>query len=319
MQAVEARRRDVQVSLISEVARTYLELRGAQNQLAVAQRNADNQQETLKITQARLEGGLGTELDTARARAQLNTTLATIPPLETAMARSIHRLGVLSGQQPTALAADLKQPAPLPPLPPLVAISNPETLLRRRPDVRAAERQLAAATARIGVSVADLYPRVTFNGRVGLEASTFSGLGGAGSETWSFGPHITWAALDLGHVRARIQAADARTEASLATYEKIVLTSLEETENALVEFGREQTRRDFLDESVQASQTAATLAHQRFENGATDFLTVLDAERVLLEAQNQLAQSQTRTATALIAVYKALGGGWEDEGKIPPP
>ena len=128
-----------------------------------------------------------------------------------------------------------------------------------------------------------------------------------------------WAALDLGHVRARIQAADARTEASIATYEKTVLTSLEETENPLVEFGREQPRRDFLDESVQASQTAATLAHQRFENGATDFLTVLDAERVLLEAQNQLAQSQTRTATALIAVYKALGGGWEDEGKIPPP
>jgi outer membrane protein, multidrug efflux system len=313
MQAAEASRRDVQVSLISEVARNYFELRGAQNELEVAHRNAENQTETLKITQARLDGGRGTELDVARARAQLNITLAGIPPLETTIAQAMHRLGVLAGRQPTALVAELKEPAPLPTLPPLVAIGSPETLLRRRSDVRAAERALAATTARIGVATADLFPRVTFNGSFAFEASRLSGLGKPGSDTWSFGPSITWAALDLGHVRARIQAADARAEAALAQYERTVLTTLEETENALVGFGREQARRDFLRESVAASETAARLARERYENGATDFLTVLDAERVLYEAQDQLAQSQTRTGTALVAVYKALGGGWETE------
>jgi multidrug efflux system outer membrane protein len=300
------------VSLISELARTYFELRGVQHELDVARRNADNQRETLKITQARLDGGRGTELDVARARAQLNSTLAVIPPLETSISRSIHHLSVLTSQQPTALTAELKDPAPMPALPQLVAISNPEDLLRRRSDIRAAERQLAATTARIGVEVSDLFPRVTFNGRVAVQATSFSGLGAAGSDAYLFGPRISWAALDLGHVRARIQAANARTEAALAMYEKTVLTSLEETENALVQFGREAVRRDFLDESAKASETAARLARQRFDNGATDFLTVLDSERVMLEAQSQLAESQTRAATALISVYKALGGGWEN-------
>ena len=313
VQAAEANRRDALVSLISEVARNYFELRGAQNELGVARRNAENQRETLNITQARLDGGRGTELDAARARAQLNSTLASIPPLETAAARARHRLGVLTGREPTALLAELEQSVPLPALPPLVSISNPEALLRRRPDVRVAERRLAAATARIGVAVADLFPRVIFNGKVGLEANSFSGLAQAGSDTWSFGPRISWAALDLGHVRARILAADARAEAALAAYQRTVLTTLEETEDALVGFGREQARRDFLVETVRASQTAATLARQRFDSGAAEFLTVLDSERVLLEAQDQLAQSQTRSATALVAVYKALGGGWESE------
>jgi outer membrane protein, multidrug efflux system len=311
VEAAEATRRDVQVSLVSEVARNYFELRGLQNELDVARRSAVNQRETLQVTQGRLDGGRGTELDVARARAQLNSTLAGIPPLEAEVARALHRLSVLTGRQPSAVVEELEVSAPLPDLPPLVAIGKPEDLLRRRPDVRAAERGLAAATARVGMATADLFPRVTFNGRVALEAETLSGLGGAGSESWSFGPRLTWAALDLGHVRARIQAADARTEAALANYERTVLTALEETENALVDFGREQVRRKYLDASAQASATAVELAHQRFDNGATDFLTVLDAERVLLEAQDRLAQSQTRTATALVAVYKSLGGGWE--------
>ncbi len=314
MQAAEASRRDLKVSLISEVARNYFELRGAQEEMAVARRNADNQRDTVKITQARAEGGRGTDLDIAQARAQLNTTLAAIPPLESTIAHAQHRLGVLTGGQPTALTTELKEPAPLPGLPALVSIGNPESLLRRRADVRAAERSLAAATAGIGISTADLFPRVTFNGQIGLEASSFSGLGKSGSDTWSFGPSITWAALDYGHVRARIQAANARAQAALAVYERTVLTTLEETENALVDFGREQARRDFLRESVSASQVAATLARERYENGATDFLTVLDSERVLYAAQDQLAQSNTRAGTALIAVYKALGGGWENEG-----
>ncbi len=312
VQAAAAVRRDVLVSLTSEVARNYFELRGGQNELAVLRRNADNETETLKITQARLDAGNGTDLDVARARAQLNNTLAAVPPAESVIAHAIHRLGVLTGRQPEALTGELEIPAPLPQLPEMVAIGSPAQLLRRRPDIRAAERNLAASTAGIGVAVADLFPRVTFIGSIGLQAMSFTGLGGPASDTRDFGPSITWAALDIGHVRSRIAAAGAGAAAGLAQYEKTVLTALEETENALVDFGRVRARRDFLAESVKASQAASDLANARYNDGAADFLTVLDAERVLLEAQDQLAQTDTQTATALVAVYKALGGGWEE-------
>jgi outer membrane protein, multidrug efflux system len=309
--AQEAFRRDVIVSLLSEIARNYLELRGAQNQLGVAHRNAANQSETLNLTIAVLEGGRGTELDTSRAQAQLNATLATIPPLEATVKRAIYRLGVLTGQQPTAVEKQLSEALPIPESPKIVALGEPEDLLRRRPDIRIAERNLAAATARIGVAVADLFPRVTFVGSIGLEATSFARLGSGGSDTFSFGPRIFWAAFDLGRVRARIRQADARAEAALAQYEQRVLIALEETENALVNLGRQQFRRDFLRESALASEKATALARLRYQYGVSDFLTVLDAERTLLQAQDQLAQSETTTATALVAVYKALGGGWQ--------
>jgi len=307
--SVEATRVDVLVSVTAEVARNYFELRGLQNQLAVARKNADVQTETLKITQSRLDGGRGTDFDVSRSRSLLNLTLSTIPPLEAAIQKTIYRIAVLIGQQPAALASELSAPEPLPSGMPGIALGDPATLLRRRPDIRAAERSLAAATARIGIATADLFPRVTFTGSVGLQAETFAGLGKSGADTWNFGPRITWAALDLGRVHARIKAADARTEASLAFYERTVLTALEETEGTLVDFGQEQSRQQFLQTSAEASQKAADLAHQRYEGGVTDFLSVLDAERTLLEAQDRLAASQTRTVTALVAVYKALGGG----------
>lgn len=309
LESIEANRLDVLVSVTAEVARNYFELRGLQNQLAVARKNADVQTETLKITQDRLEGGRGTDFDVARSRALLNQTLATIPPLEATIQKAIYRIAVLTGQQPSALASELSSPEPLPSVVPRVSLGDPATVLRRRPDIRAAERSLAAATARIGIETADLFPRVTFIGSVGLQADTLAGLGKSGADTWNFGPRITWAALDLGRVHARIKAADARAEASLAFYERTVLTVLEETEGALVDFGQEQLRQQFLETSAQASQKAADLAHQRYEGGVTDFLSVLDAERTLLEAQDRLAASQTRTVTALVAVYKALGGG----------
>ncbi len=236
-----------------------------------------------------------------------------IPPLEAAVKHSIHRLGVLTGQPPTALEAELAPPAPIPALPPLVNIGNPAELLRRRPDIRSAESSLAAATARIGVETADLFPRVTFNGNLGLQASEVSGLFKNGADTYAFGPSITWAALDFGHVRARIKAAHAQADAQLAFYEKVVLTALEETENALVDFGREQVRRDYLQASDRSATQAMKLARQRYEGGIADFLPVLDAQRTQLSIQAQLAQSETRTATSLVAIYKALGGGWEIE------
>ncbi|NOV29495.1 efflux transporter outer membrane subunit [Methylomonas sp. ZR1] len=312
VEAQEASLRDIGVSLIAEAARNYFELRGLQNQLAVARKNADNQAQTLALTQVKLENGRGTELDTSRALAQLESTKATIPRLESAIAQAIHRLSVLTGQMPDALTKTLVQSAPLPKAPDAIQIGNPEQLLRRRPDIRIAERSLAAATARIGVATADLFPRVTFVGSLSLEASTLSGLVAPGSETYSVGPKISWAAFDLGRVYARIKAADARAEASLAQYEQTVLNALEETENALVSYRQERARRGSLLAAAQASEKAAALAHLRYQEGIADFLTVLDSELRLLQDQSQLAQSETATATALTAVYKALGGGWAE-------
>jgi len=311
VEAQEASLQDLSVSVIAEVARNYFELRGLQNQLEVARRNADNQTRTLDITRAKLEIGRGTELDTSRASAQLDSTLASIPLIETGIKRAIHRLGVLTGQTPGALTAKLSEPAPIPKLPKAIAIGNPAELLRRRPDIRIAERTLAAATARIGVATADLFPRVTFVGTLSLEASTLSGLGAAGADAYSAGPRISWAALDLGRVYARIKAADAQAEANLAEYEQTVLNALEETENALVAYDQERSRRMLLASAAEASEKAHHLAHLRFTEGITDFLTVLDTELRLLQDQRQLAQSETAVATSLIAVYKALGGGWE--------
>ncbi len=310
IEAAVAVRRDVIVRLMAEVARNYFELRGSQNRLEVARRNAQNQQETLELTIAILEGGRGTELDTSRARAQLNSTLATIPPLEAAIKRAVHRLSVLTGLQPAALEKELSKPQPLPDLPEAVAVGDPVDLLLRRPDIRVAERNLAASTARIGVATADLFPRVTLLGSIALEADSFSGLFESGSDTFLFGPNIFWAAFDIGRVRAGIRAAGARAEANLAQYELAVLIALEEVENALVNFSRQQERMQYLRESAQASERAAELARLRFRYGVTDFLTVLDAERTMLEAQDQLAQSRITTATSLIDLYEALGGGW---------
>jgi multidrug efflux system outer membrane protein len=312
VEAQEASLRDLSVSLIAEVARNYFALRGLQNQLAVAQKNAENQTETLKITRIRLENGRGTELDTSRAIAQLDSTRAIIPPLQSAIYRAIHRLGVLTGQLPGALITKLERPAPMPRIPETSHIGNPAELLRRRPDIRIAERTLAAATARIGVATADLFPRVTFVGTIALEAKTLSGIGAAGSDAYSLGPRISWAFLDLGRVYARIKAADASAEASLAQYEQTVLNALEETENALVNYNQERARQVLVASAAQASVKADELAHLRFEEGVSDFLTVLDTELRLLQDQDRLALSETATATALAALYKALGGGWEN-------
>jgi multidrug efflux system outer membrane protein len=203
----------------------------------------------------------------------------------------------------------------------LVHIGSPSELLRRRPDIRAAERSLAGATSQIGVATADLFPRVTFVGTLAMESSSFTGLGAAGSDAYSFGPRISWPAFDLGQVYARIQAAGAQAEASLARYEQTVLNALEETENALVIYNRARARRALLASAAEASQKAYQLAHLRFDDGVENFLTVLDTERRLLEDQRQLAESETTTATALVALYKALGGGWEnfDSKAVPRP
>ena len=308
VEAVSANRDDVLVAVRAEVALNYFELRGLQAQLEVARRNATNQSDTVKLAEALRDGGQGTQFDVARARSLLNTTLAAIPPLETRTTQAQHRIAVLCGLNPTALREELSVPASLPNRPETVAIGNPGELLRRRPDVRAAERSLAAATARIGVETADLFPSVTFNGSLGLEANRLSGFDGAGTDAWGFGPHLSWAALDLGRVRQRIRAAGARAEAALAIYEQTALLALEEAENSLVALAQEQRRLAHLQAAEQAAVEAVNLARQRYRDGVSDFISVLDAERTLLSLQEQRVASETQAATRLVAVYKALGG-----------
>lgn len=308
--SLEAELHDVQLSVAAEVARTYFELRGAQERLAVARGNADNQGATLDYVQARVNAGRGTEFDLQRARAQLLATQATIPQFETAVATAIHRLSVLIGQPPNALSDSLAVPQSLPPLPQLTAIGDPAELLRRRPDIRAAERQLAAATARIGVATAELFPVVSFSGEIGFAVEDIDDAGSAVGETWSYGPSIRWAALDLGHVRARIAQSKARAEGQLARYEQTVLRALEETENALVAYGRSRQRLTLLHDTVTASERAAELAQLRYDGGASDFLDVLDAQRAQLEAEDRYTEARRDAATSLVALYKSLGGGW---------
>ncbi|MGH8297125.1 MAG: efflux transporter outer membrane subunit [Steroidobacteraceae bacterium] len=302
---------DAQVSVIAEVARNYFELRGEQTQLAVARANVKNQQQVLGLAQAQLEAGTGTDLDVARAQAQLDTTLSTVGPLEAAVARSIHRLSVLTGRQPDALVSVLSAPHALPPLPPIVPVGTPEELLRRRPDIRAAERNLAASTALVGVAVSNLFPKVTFTGSFGYAAAEPAGFGAAASRSYTIGPGITWAAFDLGRVRAQIAGARAGAVIALDQYRQTVLEALEETEDALVTHARERDQLLHAQDAARASATATKLAEIRYKGGMVDFLSVLDAERTQLQAQDALAQSRTQAATSLIAVYKALGGGWE--------
>ena len=311
LQGEVANLHDAQVSVIAEVARNYFELRGEQTQLAVARANVKNQEQVLQLTQAQRAAGSGTDLDVARAQAQLSTTLSTIGPIEAAIARSIHRLGVLTGREPDALTGVLSAPHDLPSLPHIVPVGSPAQMLRRRPDIRVAERNLAASTDQVGVAISNLFPKVTFTGNFGFAADSLAGFGTAGSRAYTIGPGISWPAFDLGRVHEQIAGARAGSVIALDEYHSTVLNALEETEDALVTHARDRDQLEHAQDAASASETAARLAKIRYEGGLVDFLSVLDAERTELQAEDALAQDRTETATSLIAVYKALGGGWE--------
>lgn len=307
----EAAWQDMLRSVVGEVARSYVELRGVQYRLAVAERNTLNQEETYQLTLALLAGGRGTDLDIARALAQLETTRASIGPLQAAETDTINRLKVLVGGDSAELRKLLTVPAELPQPPELIAVDDPASMLRRRPDIRTVERQLAAATARTGAAVADYFPRVTFSGSAGRRATSVSDLDNSSAERYTFGPRISWAALDMGRVRAQVTASDARTEAALANWEKTVQMALQETESALNRYSRTQETAARLRVAASSSAQAADLARLRYRYGADSFLTVLDAERRQLEAEDLLAAAETNASLAAVAVYKSLGGGWE--------
>jgi multidrug efflux system outer membrane protein len=300
----------MQVAIVAEVARDYFQLRGLQEQLRVAQENASSQGETLRLVEAGLDAGRGTDFDTARARAQLSSTSARVPALQAQIAVSTHHLAVLTGQLPETLDADLDKSAPLPALPAGVDPGTPGDLLLRRPDVAAAQARLAAATSRIGVAKADLFPRFTLGGLLGTQAVHSSDLFGHDSDTHLVALGIDWSFLDFGRVRARLAAARANADAELAQYEQVMLRALEETENALVRFDKARSEDEKLASAAVDSAQAAQLARTRYEAGAVGLFEVLDAERSNLQAQDAAAQSRARGFSDLISVYQALAGGW---------
>jgi multidrug efflux system outer membrane protein len=303
-----------QMVVAAEVARIYLDLRGLQQRYEVARQSLDNQQATLKLTSVRLDAGRGTQLDVVRARSLFDSTEASLPALQAAMDRDAYRLATLTAQSPRSVAAALATPQPLPNLPVTdlgaLPLGTPEMLLRRRPDLIAAERQLAAATANIGVATADLFPRVSLTGLLGFASDRVSQLGRSDSQQYSLGAGLTWPLLDFGRVRSRIAQNEARAGQALASYEQTVATALEETEGALSQFTRAAQQAERLGSSTRHAEEATRLSRLRFNAGSVDLLIVLDAERQALAARDALVQAQVAQATALVSVYRSLGGGW---------
>jgi len=310
LQTVEEDRRNVLVSLLAEVARNYLELRGTQRQLVIATNNLRAQQEVLEITRLRSEKGLASELDVAQAKALVATTRSAVPALETALKQSIHRLCVLLGQPPGALAAELSADAPIPPVPPEVPAGLPADLLRSRPDVRRSERQLAATSARMGMATAEFFPKFFLTGTAGYQSLDAGSLFSPASKFWSAGPSVRWRLLEYPRLRAQVRAQDAQQNQALAQFEQTVLIALEDVENALVAYGKEKERLGALREAVDASRRAVELANELYAKGLGEFLNVLVAQRALYQAEDAVVVSQRTVSENLVALYKALGGGW---------
>jgi multidrug efflux system outer membrane protein len=301
---------DVQVSVASEVARTYFDLRGAQRQLGVSERNAANQRKIVKLTEDRLAAGQGTAFDTERAKSVLYLTLSATPLLESQIAVDRNRLSVLLGRAPDALPSALLDSGPLLRLPDTLYVGSPDQLVHRRPDVLRAERQLAARSLFVGAARAEYLPRLTLSARAGYAATAVDSLFKRGNSRLLLGPVVSFPLFDFGRVKERVEVAEAGQEEAQATYNATVLQALEESEGSLVTYDRAHARLAILESAVRSSTRAADLAQQRFEAGLTDFLQVLDAERTLLDAESQLTQGYTSAATALVAVYKAVGGTW---------
>jgi NodT family efflux transporter outer membrane factor (OMF) lipoprotein len=311
--ATEESSRGTRITVLADVGLNYLDLRGLQKQLAVARDNLRLQEQTLDLTRDRFRAGLASELDTARAEAQVAETRSQIPLLEEDIQRSIHRLGILLAKQPAELEARLATPSPIPPAAPGIPVGLPSDLLRRRPDIRQAELEVAAATARIGVATADLFPKFYLTGTAGLESLSASDFFTGASRFWSIGPSVRWPLFTAGRIRQNIKVQNARQEQMLLHYEQTVLSSLEEVENALVACGKEEDHHQSLAQSEAANRRAVELADERYRSGLVDFLNVLETQRSLLLVQDSLARSERTMGQNIVRLYKALGGGWEGE------
>ncbi|PWB57561.1 MAG: RND transporter [Nitrosomonadales bacterium] len=311
LEGSEASLHGTRVSLVAEVALNYVELRAYQARLGIARDNLASQTETLELTGWRAQAGLTSSLDVEQARANREQTRAQIPSLESGLAQAEHRLAILLGHPPGALHVKLAAPAPIPAAPDNIAIGIPANTLRQRPDVRVAERKLAAETARIGEATAALYPGFQLSGSIGWEALSFGALGSGDSLARSLLGSVAATLFDGGRIRQRIEIQNAVQEQALASYEKTVLGALEEVENALVSHASSRRREQALREAADAAHNAVLMAHQRYSSGIIDFQKVLDTERTLLTVQDSLKATEAESVSALIRLYKALGGGWQ--------
>ncbi|WP_426286235.1 efflux transporter outer membrane subunit [Luteibacter sp. E-22] len=308
--AGEASLQDAQVTLFAEVARNYFDLRGTQLRIDVARRDIANQQDSLKVIAARVELGTGAEQDLASAKARLASVEAQLPVLQTQASADQFRIAVLLGARPGELDIDLS-PATFKPIDVSLAIGGADEVLQRRPDIRIAERELAAANARIGVAKADYFPHITLGGFIGFLAGRSNDFGGADSRAWSLAPSISWSGLNVQRVRSGVKGAEARADEARANYERTVLAALEDVDNSLVGFNQQRERVEKLVVQATESRRAADLAKIRYDAGRTDYLELLDAERTQLSAEDQLAEAEAAINTRAVQLYKALGGGWQ--------
>jgi len=311
VQASQEDQRDMLVSVMAEVARNYIQLRGLQLQLNIAKQNLAAQQDILDLTTSRYKAGFVTDLDVARQATQVSTTAAALPALDAQIRVTIHTIGVLLGEDPNALASELLTDGPIPPVPPEIPIGLPSELLRRRPDIRRAERDLASATANVGVAVADLYPKFSITAAFGFDTNKPKYLADWNSKYWALSPGVSWPIFDAGRIHFNIDAQREAAAQALDNYQQTVLQALKDVEDALDNYRTEQLRRQSLADASASAHQATELARQQYEQGIVDFVTVLTAEQVEFGAEDSLAQSDRAISTDLVALYKALGGGWE--------
>ncbi len=311
VEAREEELNDTLVTLAAEAALNYVEIRTFQARLAAAEKNLKSQEETLQIVKDRLESGLTTNLTLEQANYNLESTKSEVPTLKTGIEQGKNGLAVLLGEFPGTLKNELEKYKSIPVLPIEVAVGVPADLLRRRPDIRRTERELAAQTARVGVATADLYPRLTLFGSIGLESLSAASLFTGPAAAFSIGPKITWNVFDAGRIRQNIKIEDELQEQAMIKYELSVLIAVKDVENALIDYGQEQVRRKTLMKSVQAAERAVGLSRELYTAGLSDFLDVLEAERSLFQFQDQLAVSEGSVVSNLIRLYKSLGGGWK--------
>jgi multidrug efflux system outer membrane protein len=303
--------RDVMITLTAEVARDYIDLRGSQRELKIVRENLEAQKQTAELTQKRFQVGFVSRLDVANAEAQVSTTEAQIPLLQATIQQDIYALGVLLGREPGALIADLSPEGTLPNTPPVVPVGLPSDLLERRPDIRRSEALLHSATAQIGVATADLFPKFSLTGSVGGQVITTGSLGSLAAHFWSIGPSLSLPVFSAGKIRANIRLQNAVQQQALLEYKQTVLTALQDVESALIGYAKDQQHRTALSAAVKSDRTAVELSRLLYTAGETEFLNLLTAQRNLYASEDALTQSDRAVDTDLIALYKALGGGWE--------
>ncbi|MGR9035105.1 MAG: efflux transporter outer membrane subunit [Gammaproteobacteria bacterium] len=309
--AEEENSRDVLISLLAEVARNYIDVRTNQQLLAVAEKHLRTQQETLALTESRQKAGLTSELEVAQAASQLAFTKGQLPVYDTAKKQAVHALSILLGREPGALLSRLEKTGPIPAAENPALADLPSELLRRRPDIRRAERQLAASSAQIGVATAELYPKLNLAAFIGLQSLSITDFTPLG-KSWSMASTLTMPLFNWGKLQANIEAKKAFYEQSFLTYRKTILDAFKEVEDALISYHNEQERLSALTEDVEANRLAVELANERYLKGLTGFLDVLIAERGLYQAQTNFVESEAQLSVQLVALYKALGGGWEN-------